>query len=55
MISTALHTKLFICIVRVDGVVADVYAANSLAFVAQMARDAYGAMATYRFERSTRP
>ena len=55
MISSRTNTRLFICAVVVGHKTVDVYAANSLAFVASMAREAYGSTATYRFTRSTRP
>jgi hypothetical protein len=55
MISTRTNTRLYICAVVIDSKTVDVYAANSLAMVASLAREGYGSNATYRFTRSTNP
>lgn len=57
MISTRTLTRLFVCAVVVDGQTVDVYAANTLAFVNEIARDRWSDLptASFKFTRSTRP
>ena len=54
MFSTRTNTKLFICEVRVDDIVVDVFAANNLQLLAEMARQWHTCGETFHYSRSTR-